>query len=801
MPNLDVAHLRSATPCGAKLASSSEVADRFWAAAPAMLTPAQREAIAHVDGPLLVLAGPGSGKTTVITYRVAYLTEVVGIDPAALLVLTFTRAAADSMKGRTAQVAGPRVASRVLFGTFHALCFRILRMVGGEPPKVLEEDEQLYLIRGILREIGQTPDDDTLQNAMAELSRLRASLDPLKEFVPHGLTKTDFQALVKKYDQAKADRGVVDFDDLLHQVVEMLRGRSEILQALRDRFQYILVDEFQDTNAVQWELIRLLAEPRRNLAVVGDDDQAIYGWRGATPDFLLDFPKQYPGAKRVTLDINHRCPPPVVQLANRLAAENKNRFGKTIKPSQTGGAPVEFITPTDSLHEAEEVARLVKESGRPLSDWAVIYRTNMQAHALAQVLDREGLPYQVMGGLPNLYRRWPVQDVLCYLKAAVGDRMALESVINKPTRYVSRQVLDAAKLKAPLYNNDLLAAIGGTGLLRSWQLRPIEELGDHLVQLAELPAPDAIGYVRTIIGYDDYIDQWAAKQGGTADEILGILAEVERNAPKVPIPEFLRQVETWNAKARSRSGDGDAVTLVTCHKAKGLEYPCVVVAGAVDRLMPHKGAEDLEEERRLMYVAMTRAMERLWLSAPLTWEGREVQPSPFLDEALGRPKRAKSGAKAAAAAPRAQSRFEERAKAAASKREGLGDGTFGRPAVAESNGARATSPANSPSREVTPKTISSAQTTTADEAVRAYPKPPRAKRTKYGPFQEPDEALLPPVLEPGTKVHHQRHGEGTIESIDPTRHSVIIDFSGKRLSLDLAWCLQSPSFFRVLTGD
>lgn len=770
-----------------------DVASRFWAAAPATLTPAQREAIAHVDGPLLVVAGPGSGKTTVITYRVAYLTEVVGIDPAALLVLTFTRAAADSMKARTAHVAGARVASRVLFGTFHALCFRILRLVGGEPPKVMEEDEQFQVIRSLLREIGQPTDDDALQNALAELSRLGASLDPLKEFVPHGLTKTDFQTLVRRYAEVKAERGVVDFDDLLHQVVDLLHQRADLLEALRARFLYLLVDEFQDTNAVQWELVRLLAEPRRNLAVVGDDDQAIYGWRGASPDFLLDFPKLYPGAKQVTLDINHRCPPPVVQLSNRLAAENRHRFGKTIKASQQGGAPVEFLTPTDSLHEAEEIARLVKESGRVPGDWAVIYRTNMQAHALAQVLDREGLPYQVMGGLPNLYRRWPVQDVLCYLRAAAGDRMALEMVINKPTRYISRQVLDAAKAKAPLHNRDLLAAIEGTGLLKSWQLRPIEDLADHLVQLADLSAPDAIGYVRTIIGYDDYIDQWAAKQGGSADEILGILAEVEKNAPKLSIPEFLHQVETWNAKARSRGGTEDAVTLVTCHKAKGLEYPCVVVAGAVDRLMPHKGAEDLEEERRLMYVAMTRAMERLYLSAPLSWEGREVQPSPFLDEALGRPKKAKAstvaGAKAGArsrteAAPRAQSRFEALAGAAAAKRSakaaetGLAEGQFGRSIPA----AEAKS--------------------TADPGVRPYPKPgSRAKRTKYGPYQEPDETALPPVIGPGTKVHHQRHGEGTIESIDPVRHSVIIDFSGKRLSLDLAWCLQSPSFFRVLTGD
>jgi DNA helicase-2/ATP-dependent DNA helicase PcrA len=750
----------------------------FWAAAPATLTPAQREAIGHVDGPLLVVAGPGSGKTTVITYRVAYLTEVVGVDPAALLVVTFTRAAADAMKVRTAGVAGARTASRVTFGTFHALCFRILRIVGGEPPKVLEEDEQLYLVRQILREQGQPTDDDAIQNAMAELSRMRATLDPPKEFVPHGMTKTDFQSLWQRYSQAKAERGVVDFDDLLHQTVSLLQARADVLGALRERFHYILVDEFQDTNGVQWELIRLLSEPRRNLCVVGDDDQAIYGWRGASPDFLLEFPKRYPEAKRVTLDLNHRCPPPIVQLANRLAAENRHRFVKKIKAVRTGGAPVEILTPTDSLHEAEEIARLIREAGCSPADWAVIYRTNMQAHAIAQVLDREGIPYQVMGGLPNLYRRWPVQDLLNYLRAAAGDRMALEAVINKPTRYISRQVLEAAKAKADAYGGDLLAAIAATGLLRSWQLRPIEELADHLDRMADLNAPDAIHYVRTMIGYDDYLDQWAEKQGGTADEIQGILAEVERNAPKLPIPEFLRQVETWSAQPRNRWGEGEAVALVTCHKAKGLEFPNVVIAGAVDRLMPHKGSDDLEEERRLMYVAMTRAKERLWISAPLTWEGREVQPSPFLDEALGRPRRAKAPT--------------------AAQRPGRAAGTGAPTGVSPAGGGMTRAQARFAALANAAEQRRSAQ----DEAVRPYPKPAkRVRKTKWGPYQEPDESHLPPLLVPGAKVHHDRHGEGQIESIDPVRHSVIIDFGGKRLSLDLSWCLQSPAFFRVLTGD
>ncbi|HWI51295.1 MAG TPA: ATP-dependent helicase, partial [Symbiobacteriaceae bacterium] len=451
---------------------------------------------------------------------------------------------------------------------------------------------------------------------------------------------------------------------------------------------------------------------------------------------------QYPKAERVTLDLNHRCPPPVVEAANRLAANNRNRFGKVIKYGKAMGIPVQMLAPADSLQEAEEIVELLRRSQTSLSDWAVIYRTNQQAHAIAQVLAREEVPYRALGGLPNLYRRWPVQDVLCYLRAATGRIDALEGVINRPNRYISRQVMQEAKRLSAGGDTDLLTAIGQTGLLRSWQLRPIEELMDHLRRISLMTAPEAISYVRRFIGYDEYIQEYCAREGGSADEMLGLLSEVERTSPKVDLTAFLAQVDSFSSRGAATAAAGeDAVTLVTCHKAKGLEFPRVIVVGAIDKLMPHRGADDVEEERRLMYVAMTRAIDRLWISSPGAFEGREAKPSPFIAEALG---------------PEAEAWLQQQHK------------------------GEAAPPATVP-----------------ESVVRAVPKPaPKKPRSRKGAQPEPDLDMT--QLEPGTCVYHERHGEGKVESVDPTLRRVIIDFGGKRMSLDLAWCLGSPQFFRVL---
>ncbi|HYG58687.1 MAG TPA: ATP-dependent helicase, partial [Symbiobacteriaceae bacterium] len=396
-----------------------------------------------------------------------------------------------------------------------------------------------------------------------------------------------------------------------------------------------------------------------------------------------------------------------------------------------------------------EIVQLLRRGQVPLSEWAVIYRTNQQAHAIAQVLAREEIPYRALGGLPNLYRRWPVQDVLCYLRAATGQIDALEQVLNRPNRYMSRAVVQEAKRIAGSTGTDLLTAIGETGLLRSWQLRPIEELMDHLRRLTVMTAPEAIAYVRRFIGYDEYLQEYCTREGGSTEEMLGLLSEVERTSPRIPLAAFLAQVDSFSTRgARSTAGE-DAVTLVTCHKAKGLEFNRVIVVGAVDKLMPHRGADDLEEERRLMYVAMTRAVDRLWISVPRAFEGREAQPSPFIEEALG-----------------------PEAKAWLAAQNGAGGG----PAVVKA----------------------------PEPVVRAVPKPVRQTMKRESRVGKPETECsgdLPVTLEPGMAVEHLRHGRGQVESVDPTLQRVIIDFGGKRMSLDLGLCLGTPQFFRVIGGD
>ncbi len=685
------------------------------------LTPAQREAIAHRDGPLLVVAGPGSGKTAVIAHRTTRLLAA-GVPARNLLVVTFTRAAAAEMKSRAEALAG-RPAAGALFCTYHSLAYRILhRAEPGRRLSVLPEDAQFGILRALVHQLGLPVDEETVLTAQSEISRRANCADPAG-FQPSGINREDFTRLLQGYAAEKQRRGVIDFDDLMTEAVRTLHQSLALLQRLRDQWQYLMVDEFQDTNLLQWELTRLLSEPRQNLCVVGDDDQAVYSWRGGSPDFLLDFPRVFPGCGVVKLEINHRCPAAVVKPASRLIARNTRRVEKRLqaRPGSDGPAP-QVLRPADSAAEATQVLQILDEGrrrGREYRDYAIIYRTHDQAHAVAQALVRAGIPCRTLGGLPNLYRRWVAQDVLAYLRLAAGDQdpALVAQIINRPNRYISRQALQAAAAGG----GTLLPALAEAAGLARWQRERVVELGGHLRRLGTLTAPEAIAYVRAQIGYDDYIREYCEQKGGEVGEMLGLLAELAAGAPPVPVPAFLQQVESYGARrpeTDTAEGD-DAVTLVTCHRAKGLEFPVVILIGAVDGMMPHRSAETVEEERRLFYVAMTRTRAELYISAPRAREGREAKPSPFIAEA------------------------------------GLTDAQAPQPARAVPAGA-----------------------------------PPGV----------PGLAARDDSLQPGTGVYHARYGRGRIESVDRDGGHLTVDFAGKRLSLDLQWCLHTPAFFRILPG-
>jgi len=722
----------------------------FWERHGATLSPAQREAVAHVQGPLLVVAGPGSGKTTVITHRVAYLLEVAAVSPSALLVVTFTRAAADEMKGRTAVLVGSR-ATATTFGTIHALAYRILREAKGQAPALLDEEAGLRLVRMAMRGLGLNTDDDALLQMCGEISAAKSSSDP-GAHRPRLVAPAVFAKVLAAYEAEKARLGKLDFDDLLLECRRLLLERAEVLATCRRRWQFVLVDEFQDTNPVQYDILRLIAAPGDNFCVVGDDDQAIYGWRGATPRALLDFAAAYPRCRRVTLSVNYRSTGRILAAASACIAPGSGRFAKELTTPRIPGTLPELWRPADSLEEARRVAQRVQQhvaSGGSAADIGIIYRTNQQAHVLSLVLERESIPYRALGGVPNLYRRWPVQDVLAYLRLAAGQGEwdQLEQVINRPNRYVSRQVLAAARRLHAEKGVPPLRAVGATGLLPFWHVQRLDELADHLRRVSALQAPEAIAYVRSVLGYDDYLTEYHARAGGSAEETRGLLAEVQRAAPEADLPAFLAAVDGHRAETEwGNAGPGDsAVTLATCHKAKGLEFPLVVVCGAVDGLLPHRSSRDIDEERRLCYVAMTRARDTLVLSCPYRVEGREAVASPFVVDVI--------------------------------------------PHLAST-----TDSAPPPTPRPVPKPMSRSEGRRGGRSKAAEPAP--AYRAARGPAGAAT-AKAHPQLQAGVGVWHHRYGQGRVESVDFERARITVNFSDRRVSLDLRWCLRTPESFRV----
>ena len=746
------------------------VAEGFWERDGADLSPALREAVAHVQGPLLVVAGPGSGKTTVITHRVAYLVEVAGISPASLLVVTFTRAAADEMKTRAAALAGGR-AGAATFGTIHALAYRILKEARGKAPSLLDEDAGLRLVRGVMRGLGLNTDEDAVLEMAGEISAAKSGGGPAAPRA-RGTATAVFERVLQGYEAEKERLGKLDFDDLLLECRRLLREREAVLAACRRRWSHVMVDEFQDTNPVQYDILRLISAPLGNFCVVGDDDQSVYGWRGATPRALLDFAAAYPGCRRVSLTVNYRSTGRILAAAAACIAPGTGRFAKELTTPRPAGSLPELWRPADSLQEAQRVLELVRRhvavGGSP-ADVGVIYRTNQQAHVLSQVLERESVPYRALGGVPNLFRRWPVQDVLAYLHLAAGQGTweLVEQVINRPNRFVSRQVLAAARQIHAERGYPPLAAIGATGLLPFWHVQRLDELTVHLERVAALTAPEAIAYVRSVIGYDDYLVEYHSRAGGSPAEAQGLLAEVQRAAPGAAVPAFLAAVDARSAGSEwgsARPGE-PAVTLSTCHKAKGLEFPLVVVCGAVDGLMPHRSNLNIDEERRLCYVAMTRARDGLAISCPQQVEGRTASPSSFVLDAI------------AHLAPTATDA----------------------PAPAPEPPVRAVPKPTPPTPPTPPGRSGGAGRTRAAEPAGRYAA--GGVSTRVRPQPPADSAPQPPPLRVGSSVWHRRWGEGSVECLDEDGTKVTINFEGRRVSLDVRWCLRSPGSFRVVGAE
>jgi DNA helicase-2/ATP-dependent DNA helicase PcrA len=613
------------------------------------LNPEQREATEHFEGPILVLAGAGSGKTRVLTSRICHLIREHGVSPARILAVTFTNKAAGEMRDRIARMLGSQPAG-MWMGTFHAIGARMLRRhadrLGWDRNfTIFDAEQSLRLVKKVQEQVGLDPKRWNGKALRAEMSNAKNQLVTAEDFARDNEGTFDmFVRSVAKvfgpYQQALATQNAFDFDDLLQKPVELLEGNPELLASYRDRFAFVLVDEYQDTNRAQFRFLELLAREHGNLMVVGDDDQSIYGWRGADIRNILDFEETFPGARVVRLERNYRSTSKILDAANAVIAENVNRKGKTLRTDRDGGELLSLVETFDENDEARWIvgdieARFADEPTRRYQDFSVLYRTNAQSRALEDAFRRAGIPYQVVGGV-RFYERREIQDVLGYLRLISNprDAGAFDRVVNYPRRGIGNTSQERLTQWAAERGLSLLEAAaradeasdipaGGVrgfqafaALIQKYSLRATQarvgilleelmeelDLARHLMDEGPEGEDRARNVAELIAGALDFDADLVDALGG--DEVDGF----------TELDLYLQQVALV-ADVDKLDPDADTVTLMTLHNAKGLEFPVVYIAGLEDGLFPLARAYDdpatLEEERRLFYVGITRAEDKL----------------------------------------------------------------------------------------------------------------------------------------------------------------------------------------------
>jgi len=623
------------------------------------LNSVQRQAVEHPGGPLLILAGAGSGKTRVLTGRIAHLVRDRGIPQGSILAFTFTNKAAREMKARAQLLLG-REDLGVWLGTFHATCVRILRRHAellGYPKNfvIYDTDDQRALLRELLH--GAGPEDRSLTpgGAGGRISGLKnEGLGP-EEFQKTAFTTIDrkLASVYAGYQKALRDRGALDFDDLIGHTVRLFELDPEIHRAYATRFLHVLVDEYQDTNSIQFRLIESLSRTHRNLSVVGDDDQSIYGWRGADVGNILSFEKSFPEATVLRLTQNYRSTQMILRAANGVVRHNAARKEKELWTENARGEPIRAHLAEDEESEGERMVSLLLETRRELSlknrDFVVLYRTNAQSRAVENALRRSGIPYQLTGGI-SFYERREVKDIIAYLRALAQPRDSISwfRILNVPPRGIGRTTLDRLRAFAEergltipdaLEHPDLGAAAGPSAAKR---LAGVARLFAALKPMATLSPPACLAELVAKIRYREYLAEEnpveARERIENVDELIASAESYLRRAEDPTVDGFLAEValltdvDLWN-------DEGDTVNLMTIHSAKGLEFPVVFVVGLEEGLLPHASSIDnpaqVEEERRLFYVALTRAQLRVHLlhaSYRRAWNSGTGGASRFLHE-------------------------------------------------------------------------------------------------------------------------------------------------------------------------
>ena len=604
------------------------------------LNPPQAEAVRHTDGPLLILAGAGSGKTRVITYRIAYLMQMHGVLPQNILAVTFTNKAAAEMRERIEGLLGS-AASTLWMSTFHAACVRILRREAEaarlSPQFVIyDTSDQLTLLRQCMKELRIDAELYAPQSILRRISTLKNDLMDADTFVQEagdfGLDEI-VSHVYPLYQRRLQDNAALDFDDLLMRTVQLMRRHPDVLERYQHRFRYIMVDEYQDTNMAQYHLLNLLAERYRNLCVVGDDDQSVYRFRGANVRNILNFERDYPDATVVKLEQNYRSTGTILEAAGAVISKNSRRKEKTLWTENERGIPIGYFCAQDEVHEADvicqNIAGLHRAERVAYREFAIFYRTNAQSRVLEDGLRRAQIPYQVIGGL-RFYDRKEIKDVLCYLRLLVNpqDTVSLQRIINVPRRGIGQTSwarLEALALEQELTGLDILPAALDAGAVGKNILAKLRAFHDLMTGLREeAPQMGVADIAREVIVRSGYVDALEAEQTAEAQTRLENLSELVTAAAEFDIhgegeglQDFLTQTALLSDQDNLNDASG-SVVLMTLHSSKGLEFPVVFIAGMENGLFPHSRSFDepaeMEEERRLCYVGITRAEKRLFLT-------------------------------------------------------------------------------------------------------------------------------------------------------------------------------------------
>lgn len=609
-----------------------------------MFNKSQIQAISHMDGPAMVLAGPGSGKTTVITHRIKNLIEKAEVRPDNILVVTFTKAAAISMQKRFSTLMNGGKGQLVTFGTFHSVFYKILRKSRRyEATEILSERQKTDYIREIIGRYGISSNDisELSQNIINDIGNIKGNMLNAQEYEPSCCKKEDFIKVYNAYNLELKKDGKMDFDDILRECYLLLCENHTILEQWRELYKYILIDEFQDINRIQMNIIELLASPLNNIFVVGDDDQSIYGFRGARPEIMIEFKDYYPEAELIVLNVNYRSTQSIINVAGRVIENNKTRLDKCAHANNDKDFQPDIRKFRNQVEELKFVVSKIKEyenQGISLSEMAILVRNNSQIHEISSFLKNRKIEAESGKHRSNIYNGMVAKDILSYVRGALKFdgtyfNEDLIYVLNKPQRYISRQVVLSVNMNI-------------SAVRRIYSKNNIDSFLFHIEMIRKLPPQAALSYIRKGAGYEEYLRLYAIENNIPMSGLLKQLEQLVQECSKFnTLEQWINSIDSaqnsegqnFGKKSSGEGGTNNRINIMTMHGSKGLEFKAVFIVDANQGIIPTSKAlreRDFEEERRLFYVAITRAIDYLNVYAVEERLGCPIEVSMFVEEML-----------------------------------------------------------------------------------------------------------------------------------------------------------------------